>query len=266
MPVTFEERFKSRHTIEGPNPSVELLYVAYGSDDDVEIKTEAIAQLPAAHDSKPLQTIDMEQESNGVWFLTLTYAYSSGAFRLPTGGSAFSFDSTGGTRRITQSLQTISSHAPPGQTPPSFNGAINVSDDGVEGVDVPDPVWSFQEIRIVDIADVDAAFLAAIYGLTATTNNDVFQGYARGEVLFLGATGQQRGEDDVEIVYHFRASPNVSDLAVGQITGIAKKGWEYLWVRYTETEDSGAGSIVRRPSSAYVERVFNEGDFSLLGL
>lgn len=266
MAVSFAERFKSRRSVGGRNPTSELLYVAYGSDDDVEIIDEAIAQLPATHDSKPLQTVEVEQESNGVWFVTLTYGYSSGAFRLPTGGSAFSFDTTGGTRRLTQSLSTFATYAPPGVTAPWFGGAINVSDDGVEGVDVPDPVFAFKEIRVLDIADVDAAFLATIFALTATTNDDVFMGYERGELLFEGATGQQRGEDDVEIVYHFRASPNAEDLTVGDITGIDKRGWHYLWVRYREAEDAAAGALVRRPAAAYVERVFEEGDFTLLGL
>ena len=38
------------------------------------------------------------------------------------------------------------------------------------------------------------------------------------------------------------ASGAVAGLAVGPITGIAKKGWEYLWVRYADAEDPLTGT------------------------
>ena len=57
------------------------------------------------------------------------------------------------------------------------------------------------------------------------------------ECLFLGAAGSKRGADDPsslklrragwEITYRFAASPNRTGITVGEITGIAKKGWEY---------------------------------------
>ena len=55
-------------------------------------------------------------------------------------------------------------------------------------------------------------------------------------------------------------------LVVGPITGIAKKGWEYMWVRYADSEDTVAKAIVKKPIAAYIEKVYDEGDFSLLGI
>ena len=50
------------------------------------------------------------------------------------------------------------------------------------------------------------------------------------------------------------ASPNQTGLSVGSISGISKKGWEYLWgagggawVRYADTKDTGSGAIIKRP-------------------
>ena len=85
-----------------------------------------------------------------------------------------------------------------------------------------------------------------------------------GEVLFLGASGSQRGEDDWEITFRFAASPNVTGLTVGPITGIAKRGWEYLWVRYSDAEDQHV--LVKQPIAAYVEKVYDEGNFAGLGI
>jgi hypothetical protein len=66
-------------------------------------------------------------------------------------------------------------------------------------------------------------------------------------VLFLGASGSQRGTEDWEITFSFAASPNATGLTVGDITGIEpKKGWEYLWVRYADAED--AETLVKQPA------------------
>lgn len=95
-------------------------------------------------------------------------------------------------------------------------------------------------------------------------NNAPFKGFAPGEVLFMGASGSQRGQDDWEITFRFAASPNAVGLTVGDIVGIDKKGWEYLWVRYADAEDEN--TLVKQPIAAYVEKVYEEGDLSLLGI
>ena len=85
-------------------------------------------------------------------------------------------------------------------------------------------------------------------------------------MLFLGASGTKRGQDDWELTFRFAASPNVANLQLGNITGIQKEGWQYLWVRYADDEDTTAKTLIKRPVSAYVEQVYPYGDFSLLGL
>ena len=50
------------------------------------------------------------------------------------------------------------------------------------------------------------------------------------------------------------------------ITGINKWGWEYLWVRYADAEDATAKALVKRPVAVYVEKVYDVGDFGLLGI
>ena len=77
---------------------------------------------------------------------------------------------------------------------------------------------------------------------------------------------RRRGDDDWEITFRFAGSPNRSGLSVGPIGNIAKKGWEYLWVRYADAEDAASHSLVKAPLAAYVEKVYEEGDFSDLGI
>lgn len=52
----------------------------------------------------------------------------------------------------------------------------------------------------------------------------------------------------------------------GDITGINKKGWEYLWVRYADAEDTSAKVLVKEPIAAYVEQVYPYGNFAGLGI
>ena len=51
-------------------------------------------------------------------------------------GPSFSFETSGGTQHITQSLGTVGAWAAPGLIPPNFHGAIGVGKDSIDGVDI----------------------------------------------------------------------------------------------------------------------------------
>jgi hypothetical protein len=184
------------------------------------------------------------------------------------GDSTFSFDTGGGTQHITQSIATLNKYISSG-TPPDFKGAIGVTADNVEGVDITVPVYNFSETHYIDPDDVDDAYKGAIFNLTGKVNNAPFRGLAAGECLFLGASGSRRGrgaDDPWEITYRFAGSPNRTGLSIGGISGINKKGWEYLWVRYQDTVDDLSNHLVKQPLAVYVEKVYEEGDFTTLGI
>lgn len=48
------------------------------------------------------------------------------------------------------------------------------------------------------------------------------------------------------------------------MTVAQKRGWDYLWVRFGEKAVQGV--LLKVPIAAYVERVYEDGDFSQLGL
>jgi len=97
-------------------------------------------------------------------------------------------------------------------------------------------------------------------------NGAAWRDFAQGEVLFMGAGGSRRGGGDWEINFKFAANPNQTGLVVGDITGIAKKGWEYLWVRYVDAVDNAAKALTKRPAAVYVEQVYEYGNFAALGI
>ncbi len=256
------EKYDSRETTVGvQNPSVELLYVVDGTEDDAAVRALVEATIPAIYAGLVFQNYHISHQGSGLWEVSVRYGKKE---PKEPGESSFSFDTGGGTTHITQSLQTVSRYAPPGQTSPDFKGAIGVNNDSVEGTDITIPVYNFKETHYISVALVTPAYKATLFYLTGKVNAFPFKGFAPGEVLFMGASGSQRGQEDWEITFSFAASPNATGLTVGDIIGIDKKGWEYLWVRYQDSED--ADVLVKQPAAVYVEQVYPYGDFSLLGI
>jgi hypothetical protein len=259
--ATIRERYDSREATEGAeSPSVDLIYIVEGTEDDAAVRTLVEATIPGFYAGLTFQTYHINHEGGGVWEVTVRYGKKE---PKETGESSFSFDTGGVTAHITQSLSTVNKYAPSG-TAPDCQGAIGVTGDSVEGTDVTVPVYNFTETHYLPDAAVTGAYKLALFQLTGRVNNGVFKGFAAGEVLFLGASGAKRGTEDWEITYRFAASPNVTGLAVGPITGIAKLGWDYLWVRYADAEDENV--LVKQPIAAYVERVYELGNFAALGI
>lgn len=144
---------------------------------------------------------------------------------------------------------------------------INFDGERVNGVTLPPrPGLEFTLERLKPIADVDNAYIDAVSDLLLTTNDATFEGFAAGEVLFLGLTGQRQGDGDWRLYYKFGRNPNETGLSVGSITSIAKEGWEYLWVYYKQQEDTTRKFLAVAPYAAFVAQVFEDGDFSGLEL
>lgn len=262
MSVTIDEKFDSREsTIGVRSPTVDLLYVVQGTDDDATVRATVEGAIPAIYAGLVFQDYHLAPQGGGVWEVSVRYGKLE---PKETGDSSFSFDTGGGTTHVTQSLQTVGRYAPAGRFAPDFKGAIGVTHDSVEGTDITVPVYSFTETHYLPIAAVTGSYKAALFLLTGRVNAAPFKGFAAGEVLFLGASGAQRGTEDWEITFRFAASPNATGLVIGDITGIDKRGWEYLWVRYADAEDEQV--LVKQPIAVYVERVYDEGNFAGLGI
>jgi len=272
VPVEVFEKFESRRSTKAnqvSQSSAELGYIVRGTDNDIAARDAAQANSPATYDTLPRQSIQIEPIGPQLWDVAVRYSQNSSSGTSTPSESSFNFETGGGTQHITQSKDTVQARAASGTTAPDFGGAIGVTADGVEGVDITVPVYQFSETHYRTDAQVTGAYKGAIFTCTGKTNAGAFKGFAAGEVLFLGATGSKRGDgpdDDWEITFRFAASPNQTGLSVGSISGISKKGWEYLWVRYADAEDTGSGAIIKKPIAAYVERVYDDANFGALGI
>jgi len=266
MSVTVDEKFESRESTDGK--SVELVYVVRGTDSDTEAMAALKAAAPATYGGLLRQRCRIEPEGPQLWTGVAPYELSGSTRKDPleAGESSLSFDTSGGTQHITQGLTTVHKYAPEGQEPPNFKGAIGVTHDNVEGVDIGLSVFKFSKTKVFTAEQVDQDYVLVLADMTYTVNDSSFMGFEAGELLFTGAVGSQRGDGNWEIAFHFEASPNRTNLVVGDITGIAKKGWQYMWVYYEEVEDPIAKMLVRQPRAVYVEQVYYETDFTQLGL
>ena len=264
--ATLTERVDSREWTTGPRRSVTLHYTLVGTDNDETARDYLLANTSSTYDNLVRDECTLEPvtvdtvNATGIWDCRVRYVQPR--FNVPeVGESLFSFETSGGSQHITQSLETIAKY--PAGADDTF-GAIGDTGDHVEGVDVTVPVYNFSETHYIALATVNQAYKLTLFGLTGKVNTDVFRGFAAGEVLFLGAHGSQRGSEDWEITFHFAASKNKTGLTVGkgayEITGIAKKGWEYLWVRYKPAAGTARSHSV--PEAVYIERVYDEDNFT----
>ena len=270
MPITVREKFESRP---GSDDEVELIFVIEGTDDDAAARAALASEAPTTHGTLVRQTPTIEPVGPNLWEGKAKYVKPE--WQAPaTNSSSFSFDTSGGTQHITQSRSTVARYAPAGKTAPDFGGAIGVTHDNVEGVDITLPVFAFNVTRYIPNSEMTGTYIANLYAATGKTNNANFTvnvdgvtlTFAEGECLFLGATGGRRGEEDWELNFRFAGSPNATNLTIGDITGINKKGWEYLWVRYADTEDAAAKAIVKKPIAVYVEKVYESAAFGNLSI
>jgi hypothetical protein len=268
MPIVVTETHGSGKIRTGENATVELLYRVLGTSDEVDAVIAVRAHAPSVFEDLVRKSVEVEALGVDSWKSRVIF----GKFdRTPkeTGESDFSFNTSGGRARVTQSLDTIGSFAPPGGTPQDFKGAIGVTGESVQGVDVVVPVFEFSETHYLSDTVVTLPYRVRLAQLTGRTNNVGFRGYLDEEVLFLGAAGSRRGNDDNadwQIDFKFAVQSSENDITIGDIEIPTRKGWHYLWVRYEDDEDVTAVDLIKVPASAYVERIYKVDDFADLGI
>jgi hypothetical protein len=266
MATTVYEGFPSREfTFGGDNPQVVLNWIVLGTTSEVEANNAAAEQSPAVYDGLFFREVTGKETAPGVWECQARYGARKPGKELEY---KFSFDTTGGKQKITQSLATIGRYGPPGKTAADHKGAIGVTDHGVEGCEIVVPKFSWSETWNMPIARYGWAYSQILKTVTGKVNGWRFRGFLTGQVLFHGGKGQASSKDPslIEITYSFEQSDDVRAQQIGEITGVAKAGWQYLWVHYVEQHDVAAKSLARRPDAVYVERVYYADNFAKLGI
>jgi hypothetical protein len=267
------ETFFSRRGTEGDKATADLTYHIIGTGDDIEVRNLVLAASPIIYDGMPRGSITIDPVAVQTWNVTASYSVLDGSeAKKPKQGdkATLTFDTTGETANVKFSRNTTSYGNQTGDDqqalpPPDHKGLIGVNGDKVEGVDTVIPSLKFSETHYLAGSYISFEYLNLLYRLTGTVNSDYFRGFAPGELLFLGAQGREvLGSGTGEITYNFAASPNVTDLKVGDITVARKDGWDYLWVKWEDSEDTDAKAVIKKPLAVYVEEVYPRQAFAQL--
>jgi len=284
--VTCTEKMESREQTDGDNASARRLYHLTGSADELLVKAALrntasvlLNNLVRRNYSVRPIFVDVGNPEGCVWEGEAEWGRRQ---RQPEmGESTYSFDTSGGTQHIMQSLETRQVKAAPALPGPpivpapkvrDYKGAINLTrnEQGevtVDGLDIYVPVFAWSETHYLPDVFISPTYKKDLKSLSAKLNDRTWREYARGEVLFIGARGSGRSYQDWEMSFSFLAADNISNLDVGDITGIAKGAWDHVWFEY-EPIDTGAPDHLKviRARVARVERVYEYHDFSWLGL
>lgn len=282
MPTTFEVRELADSRTEGRGTSrfVDVGYyvrvATLDTDDPADESTAYDAVIsgtnapgwggaPAAVNSWPLRGARVEPVNGfNQWRVRLRYEPIGARGETPTPASTGSgrteFDAAGGTVNVTDAI-TETRYPPSADT---MNAQINVTDEGAQGVDIEREGRRWVERHYYANASVTWGGLNAIADQLKTVNDAAFRGFAAGEVFFKAFRAAPRSDEDWEFVFEFEASPNLTNQTVAGITGVAKGGWDYLWIRYQRTD--GDDSLAAEPLAVYVNQVYPSSDFSALGI
>jgi hypothetical protein len=259
-------------------------YKVFGTADDTVLHNEINAEISAygqywQYPGLPDMKLYAESYSvsflgDNAWQVQISYSKDGAEDGTEPLKRARSFDTTGGTQHITQACSVGSGGTldfekrfPSSAT--NMSGAIGVDSNGVNGVDIVVPQLQWQESYDVPNSYVTSNWIRGVAGVTGTTNNASFRGFESGEVLFVGCSGSQEWDDDKgrgpwSLSFRFVASKNVTGQTIGSISGISKRGHEYLWVLYEDAVSSN--TLLKQPKAVYVSKVYKDSDFSTLGI
>jgi hypothetical protein len=256
MPITFVERVDSRL---GPNESVIFVYTAIDTDPldantEIDLRNALHAHAPSMYGGlyRANESITIEENLGNGWYV-MSVRYESNEIEIVLGQTTFRYTTAGGTQHIQVSREHLRSY---GTTPTDFKQLIGVQPDGsATGADIVVPVYEFEIEKLITTGQALDLRAAAIQ-LTGTTNWNSFYDLQEGEGLFLGARSQPHGNGTTTMTFSFAGRGHRTGVAIGDITGINVEAWELLWVYYE-------GNV---PKWVYVERVYERGDWGLLGL
>lgn len=257
--------------------TVELKFKCLGAADDIAVHRECDAFFTANRIYQVLgykllvDSYEIAHLGGDAWDVTAKYESMGFDSDRDPMRRARSF-TTGSA--MTRKTQAKSERRYP-ETAPDMKGAIDVDGDTVKGVEVPVPTLSWTERYDVPSEMVTADYIKFLSAMKGRVNKKPFRTFAAGEVRFDGAEGDQqwdeeKGDGPWTLNFKFVAEPNAGEdatvpaLEFGDITGIEKKGHEYLWVRYEKTVRDGY--TVPQPVAVYVDEVLDEFDFVKLGI
>lgn len=262
----------------------QLKYFISGTSDPVAARAALAGYVPTSFADVVLQNYNVSPAGPESFYGIATYipfqgdrpdeneegtGYSEGLLSATFGGE---------TTKVTQSISTVASYVPGGETATDFHGAINVRQDGekieVEGTEQQVPTATFRLTRKYQLGAVGASKLATIASLAKKYNSSTLtisargipsMTFAAGTMFFDGAEVTEPNDQDWwTITYILVYQPNITDKEVGDITISSKLGWQYAWILYGKDKDAASKRLTSVPVQANVEEIYESADLNVL--
>jgi len=274
MVAVITERLKSCAGTKGRDPSRTKSYMVTGAESETLAVAMADAYAPVLYGNLVKQNLSFDPgEAPDIWYIDVQYGQMQ---PKEPGKVQWQFNAGGMTTHITHGLAHVQSYfaSGSGEADP-HDGAINVRKDGngelvIDGVDIGGAGGGFtwSETHWLPYASFTPAYVFGLYAMVVSTpvNSTAWRVWSAGEVRLLTISGSASGEDQVELNFNFAANPNLTGLTKGTITGIDKKGWDYMWMECDTGEDTTAKRLAKKITAVHVEQVYGYGDFTSLGL
>ena len=134
-----------------------------------------------------------------------------------------------------------------------------------QGFEVPVPVLTATLNLTLPYASINPTWMVTVAELSGKTNKEDIGAFKAGQLLFTGVQGSQAMDDDVTIGYQFKIETTevIRNLPNG-IPDVTLPPHHAVW--FFRVPTIWQGKRVYAPISAYVEQVYETGDFSVLGL
>jgi hypothetical protein len=228
----------------------------YGQDNEEEqVRLAVWAYCPTFIGNWPRRRYHQSTTGGGIWQAEVQYEIITWQY---------AFEINGGTEHITQSKATPLKVMQGGAAAPDLKGAIGYDGMTVHGCDIYVPKATWTEGYEVPALEVTPAYQRQVRGIVGKTNAVGFRGEDPYSVMLLGVTGSlsSSNPDFFQLQFRFACEKRRTSFYVGSILVSEKKGWDYLWVRYTE--DTDGNQIIRKPNAVYVEQVYDAVDYAQL--
>jgi hypothetical protein len=179
------------------------------------------------------------------------------------------FDTGGGTAHISVGF----AERRYGENAPDMKKVVDFDGETVKGIDIVVPALQWSETYDVPTAKVTADWIRSVSDITGCINDAAFRGFEAEEVLFLGCSGSQqwdteKGDGPWNLQFKFTASRTQTNLKIGDIENIEKKGHDYLWMLYEDSVNGNQGFSTRvaKPKFVYTTRVYRKASFADIGI
>ncbi len=241
-----------------------------GATSEAEAIAAVATEAPSIVDGLPLTHVSVDERVKDGYECEANYRSVKPPEPPATNSSQFNFEIATAPTRIVVPLSAQTVYPSAGLPAPadSDRWLIGQQGDGSppEGVEVFEPNASFSETHWLPAASMTETYLRTILRIVGKISNASFRGWDAEEVLCTGVSGTKRGADDWEVSFRFGVKEHQSGMTVAGISGIDKKGWQFLWPRYELKMDGDAFILSNVVEYIVVADVFRTAAFSGLGI